>query len=251
MLKKLSLTLIASLTLLSSQTFAISVDEVISGSFESTGGAEAWSKIKGLKLSAEGMQGPMKFPMEIVQLSDGRTYTEISVQGKTLRQQVFDGETVWNTNMMTMKAEKMSAEQIANMKLNANDFPSDLLNYKKKGYTAELVGTEEMDGSEVHKVRLTKEPMTVDGKKVDSVVYYYFDTESFVALAMDMEMKEGQGKGMVMQTKFSDYEEVNGLYFPYSMSQGVKGGQAFFNMQIKSVEIDPAVKDSEFAFPQQ
>ena len=251
MLKKISLTLIASITLLSSQAFAVTVDEVITGSFENTGGVEAWSKLKGIKLSGEGMQGPMKFPLEVAQLSDGRTYTEVSIQGKTLRQQVFDGQTLWNTNMMTMKAEKMSAEQIENFKLNAGDFPSDLLNYKKKGYKAELLGTEEMDGSQVHKVMLTKKPMTIDGKKVDTVVYYYFDAESFVTLAMESEMKEGQGKGMVMQTKFSDYEEVNGIYFPYSLSQGVKGGQPFFTMQFKNIELNPTIKDSEFAFPKQ
>ena len=249
-LKKLSITLLSSLALMAGQAFAINVDEVIDASFENTGGIESWSKLKGLKMSIQGIQGPMKFPMEVVQLDDGRTYTQISVQGKTLKQNVYDGSTLWNTNFMTMKAEKQSAEAIANMKLTANDFPSDLLNYKKKGYQAELMGTEEMDGSEVYKIKLTKEPITVDGKKVDTVVYYYFDTESMVPLVMENEVKQGQGKGMVMLTKFSDYTEVNGFYFPFSMAQSQKGGQQLFSMEVDKIELNPTVEASAFAFPE-
>jgi len=249
MLKKISVTFLSSLILLSSQAFAVEVDEIIHNYFENTGGNAAWAKLKGIKMSLQGSQGPMKFPMEIVQLKDGRTYSQFSIQGKTLKQNVYDGTTVWGTNMMTMKAEKQSAETIANTKLNDNDFPSDLFDYKKKGYKAELLGTEQMDGSDVFKVRLTKEQMMVDGKKVDSVVYYYFDTESFVALVMENEVKQGQGKGMVMQTKFSDYEEIDGLYFPMSMSQSQKGGQQFFSMQIEKIVLNPKIPDTQFSFP--
>jgi len=230
---------------------AITVDEIIDGSFEATGGKEAWSKLKGIKFIAEGSQGPMKFPIEMVQLADGRTYMQFSIQGKQLRQNVFDGETVWSTNMMTMKAEKQSAETIENTKLDANDFPSSLFNYKAKGYTAELVGKEELDGSEVYKVRLTKEPISVDGKKVDSVEYHYFDVDSLVELATETEVHQGPGKGTIMMTKFSDYDEVNGLYFPFSLAQSAKGGQQFFTLQFKTIELNPKVDAAEFSLPKE
>jgi len=250
-MNKFKLTLVAFSLVFSQIASAITVDEIIDGSFEATGGKAAWSKLSGIKITAEGSQGPMKFPIEMVQLADGRTYMQFSIQGKQLRQNVFDGNTVWSTNMMTMKAEQQSAETIANTKLDANDFPSALYNYKAKGYKAELVGKEELDGSEVYKVRLTKEPISVDGKKVESIEYHYFDVDSLVELATETEIQQGPGKGTIMMSKFSDYDEVDGLYFPFSLAQSAKGGKQFFSLQFKKVELNPKVNDAEFALPKE
>jgi hypothetical protein len=62
------------------------------------------------------------------------------------------------------------------------------------------------------------------------------------------EMTQGPAKGTIMEGKMSDYQEVDGLFMPFSMSQGLKDqpGQA---VNIKSIEINPSVDDSEFEFP--
>ncbi len=249
-MKTTKLSLFTLLLIFAQYASAITPDEIIDGAFEATGGKKAWSQLKGIKMVAEGIQGPMKFPIEMVQLKDGRSYMQFSIQGKQLKQNVFDGEIVWSTNMMTMKAEKASAETTANIKLDSNDFPSPFINYKAKGYKVELVGTEEMDGTEVYKVRLTKEPISVDGKMVESISYYYFDTESFVVLAMENEVYEGPGKGSTMVSKLSDYEEVGGLYFPFSISQSVKGGKQLFSIEFKKIELNPKVDDKVFSLPE-
>ncbi|MBL4773371.1 MAG: hypothetical protein JKX98_07145 [Alcanivoracaceae bacterium] len=227
---------------------AIEVDEIISGYYENVGGAEAWGKLKGLKMSGELNQGGMKFPFEIVNLKDGRQYMQFSFQGKELKQGVFDGETMWNTNFMTMKAEKADAEATAIQKLDANDFPDALFNYKEKGYTLELMGTESKDGAETYKLKLTKEPITVDGKQVESISYYYFDTEALVPLVIESEVKQGPGKGKIGESKLSDYQDVDGLYFPFSLTQGIKDGPGV-SMVISTIELNPEVSDSEFDMP--
>jgi len=43
-----------------------------------------------------------------------------------------------------------------------------------------------------------------------------------VPIVIEKEMKSGPGKGMVLQLKYSDYEEVDGMYFAFSINQGVK-----------------------------
>ena len=73
-------------------------------------------------MTAEVNQGGMKIPVEMYQMADGRQMTVISFQGKQIKQGVFDGETLWSTNFMTMKAEKSDAETTANMKLEMNTF---------------------------------------------------------------------------------------------------------------------------------
>ena len=55
----------------------------------------------------------------------------------------------------------------------------------------------------------------VDGKEEADVTFHYFDTENFVPLAVQSEIRVGPNKGQMSETKFSDYQEVDGLYFPF------------------------------------
>ena len=68
-------------------------------------------------------------------------------------------------------------------------------------------------------------------------------------IGQESEIKEGPAKGQVSQIKMSDYTEVAGLYFPYSMVQGIKGGQSQ-PLIIEKIEVNPVVTDADFAFPQ-
>ncbi|WP_370087030.1 outer membrane lipoprotein-sorting protein [Ekhidna sp.] len=226
----------------------VSVDEIINGYFENTGGIENWKAVKGMKMTAKVNQGGMEIPIEIVQMTNGRQYTKISLQGNDFYQGVFDGETMWSTNFQSLKAEKADAETTSNAKLDANDFPDSWLDYKDKGYTAEFIGKETIDGAETFKVKLIKEPKTVDGKQVEDVYYYYFDVDSYVPLAMDSEVKAGPQAGMVGRVTFSDYQEVDGLYFPFSMTQGVKDGPSQ-PITLTEITLNPEVDESVFAFP--
>lgn len=228
---------------------AQTADEIVTNYFENTGGYDAWGKLEGIKMTAKVNQGGMEIPLEIVVLKGGKQYTKFSLQGNDFMQGVFDGEVVWNTNFQTQSAEKADAETTANQKLEANDFPSDLYDYKKKGYTLELMGEETIDGTETFKLKLVKEPITVDGNKQDDVSFYYFDKENFVLLAAEEEIPAGPAKGMTSVVTFSDYDEVNGLYFPFSMSQGMKGGQSQ-PIKFETIEANPTVDATIFTFPE-
>ncbi|MFZ6000044.1 MAG: outer membrane lipoprotein-sorting protein, partial [Bacteroidota bacterium] len=229
---------------------AQTADEIIAKYFENTGGMSKWAALKGITMSAKVNQGGMEIPLEIVQLKDGRTATIITFQGKQIKQQVFDGNTLWSHNFMTMKAEKSDAESTENFKVNlGSDFPLPFFGYKERGYSAELLGKETVDGTETFKIKLTKKPIKVDGKPEESVEFYYFDAESFVPIMAEAEIKSGPAKGMVSQAKMSDYQEVEGLMMPFSMTQGVKG-QPGQPLTITSIVVNPPVDDKAFAFPE-
>ena len=87
----------------------ITVDEIVNNYFENTGGLENWKALEGIKITAKLNQGGMEIPIEIVTLSDGRTYTKFNLQGTDIYQGVFDGETLWSINFQSMKAEKSDA----------------------------------------------------------------------------------------------------------------------------------------------
>jgi hypothetical protein len=227
---------------------AQTADEILNTYFENTGGVDAWRALEGMRMKAKVNQGGMEIPLEVVRMKDGRQMTSITFQGLELKQGVFDGEVLWGTNMMTQKAEKSDAEATEMMKKEMNDFPDPFLDYQDKGYTVELMGKEDFNGTETFKIKLVKEPVTVDGEEVQDVSYYFFETENLVPIAIHSEIKQGQAKGMMSETTFSDYQEVEGLYMPFTMSQGIKG-QGGQPVTMDSIELNPEVSDSDFAFP--
>ena len=115
--------------------FAQTKEEIIANYIDNTGGAEAWNKLQGIKMTAKVSQGGMDIPIEMVQLKDGRQMTIVTFQGKEIKQGVYDGKRLWSHNFMTMEAEESDAEATANFKLESNDFANTFLNYEKKGYT--------------------------------------------------------------------------------------------------------------------
>jgi outer membrane lipoprotein-sorting protein len=245
---KRTLTLIFGLFLaagLSAQT----VDEIIAKYFENTGGIDKWKSVQGVKMAAKVNQGGMEIPLTMIQLKDGRQATVISFQGKEIKQGVYDGSTLWSHNFMNMKAEKSDAEATENFKKDIGEFPDPFLTYKERGLKAELLGKETVDGTETFKIKLTKKPIKVDGKEVENIVFYYFDTENFVPLMFESEMKSGPAKGQIVLNKMSDYQEVNGLMFPFSMSQSVKGQAGGSPVTISKVELNPTIDSSMFTFP--
>ncbi len=247
-MKKLVVFVIAIVTSISVQ--GQTLDEILSNYFENIGGKEKLASVKGIKMTGEVNQGGLKIALEIYNFSDGKQMTLVNLQGRTFKSGVFDGETLWSTNFMTMKAEKSDAETTDNFKLSIGDFPDAFLDYKKKGYKAELLGKETIDGTETFKVKLTKKPLTVDGKQVENVEFHFFDTENFVPIAIHSEIKSGQAKGMMSVVTMSDYDEVDGIYFPFSMTQGVKG-QPGQPITISKIELNPTVDAKEFAFPEE
>ena len=248
-MKKLNKILLTLLLFFTFNSFSQSVDEIIDNYFENTGGIDQWRKLKGVKMLAKLSQQGMEIPIEIIQMQGGKQMQIINFQGQSIKAQVFDGEVSWGINMMSQKPEKSDQETTDNLKLDNNDFPDSFMDYKSKGYIAELIGKETVDGTETFKVKLTKEPKTIDGKKEDDITFYFFDTENYVPIAIQTEIKEGPGKGMIMEITMSDYQEVEGLYFPFSQTQGIKD-QPSIPLIIDSIELNPTIDENEFKFPE-
>ncbi|MBZ0326263.1 MAG: outer membrane lipoprotein-sorting protein [Altibacter sp.] len=229
---------------------AQTAEEIIATYLENIGGEENLKKVISAKFVGSVDLGSMVLPVEMIQTTEGYRMTKADVQGQTFYQEVYDGETLWGTNQMTMAAEKSDAEATENFKKNINDFPDPFLDYKAKGYTVELIGNETVEGTDTYKIKLVKEPIMVDGQQTDDISFYYFDTENFVPIVYEEELKSGQGKGMIIQMKYSDYQEVDGIYFPFSMNQGIKdqpGGQL---ITLTDITLNGELDKAMFAYPE-
>ena len=248
-MKKLNYLLLTAFVFMISISFsAQTADEIIENYIEKIGGGENWQNVKAIKMNAIINQMGMEIPIEMVQ-SANKSYTKIFIQGQEIKQGVFDGETLWSTNFMTMKAEKSSQEDIDKLKNELGEFPNPFLNYKEKGFSLEFMGTEIVDGSDTFKIKLIKKPMLIDEIEVPNVSVYYFDSKEFFPIMVQEEVMSGPAKGVIMEAKMSNYQEVEGLYLPFSMTQGVKD-QPGQPIKFNSIKLNPVIDDSEFKFPE-
>ncbi|WP_271766446.1 LolA-like protein [Aquimarina algiphila] len=236
--------LVAFVLAISSSFYAQTADEIINNYFENTGGKENWEKLKGIEMIGVMKMQNMEIPFEQVATKDGKQVVTIELQGNRMVWSAFDGETSWQRNQMTMEAEKSDNEATENIKKQVKDFPDPLLNYKEKGYTVELIGKETIDGTETFKVKLTKDPILINGESKPNISHYYFDTENFVPIIIESEINEGPMKGQTVKSSVSDYQEVNGVYFPFTISN------QFQTMGFKEIKLNPEVDTAVFAFPE-
>lgn len=230
-------------------SFAQTADDVIKKYFEVTGGKDKWAALKDVKMS-----GKVKIPSQGLELSvvmlqkaPNKQKMTMNFQGKEIVQPAFDGNEGWQTNFMTMKPEKMEAEDSEIMKQDT-DFPDSFFEYKAKGYSVALEGEETIEGVACHKIKLTKKPIKIDGKEEENFSYYFFDKENGVPVMTRSVGKKGQMKGMTTESFMSDYQEVNGVYFPFTINQKVNG-QLAVTIAIEKIEMNVNINDKEFAFP--
>lgn len=217
----------------------ITVDEIVDTYFENIGGKEAWREIKSMKVTGDGIQMGMKFPVTVISKEPNLQRFDVEIQGMTLTD-AYDGEVAWGINPFTGQTEPEKKSDDESAEAAKESFQDDLLDYKEKGSTLALEGTEEYEGSEVYKLVLTR----ADGEER----IYFFDTEILIPLAVRSTMKAGQMKGQVIDFVSGDYQEVEGVMVPHSMKQ-VVGGQTMLEMITNTVEINVPISDQEFAFP--
>ena len=137
-MKKLNYLLLTTLLLFFSFSInAQTADEIIENYIENTGGADNWAKVRSVKMNITVSQMGMEIPIEQY-LSSEKTYSKISIQGQEIKQGVFDGETLWSTNFMSMKAENSDQEDVQNVKDELAEFPDPFLNYRTSGLETNL-----------------------------------------------------------------------------------------------------------------
>ena len=227
---------------------ALTVDEILDKYYEASGGRSRWDSLQSVRMNGTVTVQGMEIPVTIVQTKTGQQKVSINFQGQETTQMAFDGLEGWSTDFMTQRPEKMTAETIANTKQQVADFPDAFLHYKDRGHTATLEDKESIEGREAFKVKLTKNQVKVNGQPQENVVYYFFDPESFLPVAMRNTSLSGQTKGASVETLLDDYREVKGLLFPFTSTISYNGmpGET---IRLENIETDVAVEPGIFAFP--
>lgn len=216
------------------------VDEVIAKYIEAIGGRSKIDAIKSMRATGKSvMGGGMETPMVIEQKRPASMRVEFTFQGMT-GIQAFDGETGWFVMPFAGKTEpeKMPDEMV---KLIADqaDMDGPLVDYQKKGHKVELIGKEDLEGSEAYKLKITK--------KNGDVENHFLDAEHFLPLQVSGQ-REIQGTPVDYKISFGDYKNVGGMMFAHSITQqaGPMGGNT---MIMEKIEVNIDIPDDHFKMP--
>jgi hypothetical protein len=243
-MKKISTLIVALLVV--AQGFAQTAEEIIAGYVKAMGGEEAIRKNTTWKMTAKVDAGGMELPVYILR-APNKTKIYFSFQGMNIVQQAYDGTTAWKTNQMTMKAEKSTTEETENLAQSLLEEPDVMVTYKALGYKVERVEDETIDGAACYSIKMTKKPRMSEGKPVDNITTYFIDKSSN-ALVMTREVsQEASMKGVVLETLFSDYQEVGGTFVAFSMTIRTAGapGQT---IKIEKAEPNVVIDEKEFSY---
>lgn len=223
--------------------FAYTAEELAAKNVAARGGAERIAAIHSLRLSGKLLVNGDTLQLGLVTLIErpGEIRQEAELQGLTLVQ-AYDGTQGWKINPFQGRKdpEKMSADDAKDLGEDAADFTGALVDYKAKGYTLDYLGTEDVDGTEAYKLRVTRPN--------SDVTYVYLDPDYFLEIrTLDRRIEHGVPKETV--TDYGDYEKVAGVYFPFEQVSGPKGSTDRQKVEYDKAEANATLDQSLFRLP--
>jgi photosystem II stability/assembly factor-like uncharacterized protein len=234
----LAVVLFATTTSVAAQT----ADEIISRYIRQSGGMERIQAVRTLRRSGKFVGGggfEARFQEE--NKRPNRVRQEFYLQGMT-GVNAWDGSSGWKIEPWQGKkdVEPLSEEETKTIIADA-DFDGPLVNYKEKGNKVEYLGTEPIEGTDAHKLRVTL-------ASTGEVRVYYMDTDYNVPIRMDTK-RMVRGAEREYETSFGDYKAVNGWYLPHFVETGTKGSPFKAQYIYESIEANAAMPNERFAKP--
>lgn len=222
---------------------AQTADEIINSYLDAIGGVEHWKNFNSMRVTGNAIQMGVNYPFTVISMRPNLQKVVADVMGKQFIE-AYDGESAWGLNPFTGATEPQKKTEEESKESAMQHFESDFINYKDKGYTVTLEGTEEIEGAKCYNLKLVKE----EGREE----YHFIDAENYVPIMTRSFIPTGEMKGQAVETYFSDYQEVEGtgVVVAFTMEQRFNG-QVVMQMVTEKVEFNPEDLTKEsFAFPE-
>ena len=205
------------------------------------GGSKALGRIQtliieGAFLSEDGKAGTYTLDTKL----PNRYYSELQLGEKNLIE-AYNGKEGWKVSPFFGRKdpERMSADD-AKALIEDAEIDGPLIDWKAKGSTVEYLGTEDVDGTLAHKLKVAR--------KNGDVSFVYLDPDHFLEIRV-VTQRLRHGAQEEVETDLGDYENAAGVFVPTSIESGRKGAPDKQRIIIDKVEANMPVDDAVFHFP--
>ena len=204
----------------------ITADQVINKYISAIGGAKNLKKIKDATIQAGATMQGTPISLDLYFKAPDKMLMQVGSGAMVFVKQIYNSGKGIASSPMNGQSKDIEGDELAGMKEAAMIFPE--MYYTSLGYTTELLGIEEQkDQKQNYKVQVNKGG---DRKDVE-----YYDVQS--GLKTRAENKE-------QVTEYSDYKAVDGVMFPYAMTQNM--GPQTINFVVSAVKLNTKLKDEFF-----
>ncbi len=218
------------------------VDSLVAKNIEAKGGADALRALQSLRLKGKMLvdQGQVECAYLQTKKRPGEVRTEATLQGMTMVQ-AYDGAQGWKISPFGGRKdpEKMSADDTKSLMEDA-EIDGPLVDWKAKGSTVDYLGTEDVEGTLAHKLKVVR--------KNGDVNYVYLDPDHFLEIRILTQRVE-QGAQVETETDLGDYEKIAGVFIPFSIETGRKGSTDKQKIVLEKADANVPVDDAVFHFP--
>jgi len=237
---KFFLPAIAAITIFSFSARAQTVDEVIAKNVQAHGGMDKLKTVRSLRTMAKFSQGSFRAEVRQENKRPEKVREEFVIQGMA-QIQAYDGKTGWQISPFGGRKDPdlLSQDDMKGLVVDA-DLDGPLVNYKEKGHKAELVGHDSVEGTDCFKIKLSM--------KNGDVRYYYLDADSFLELKLEIQTTI-RGALQESELYYGDYEQVNGIYYPFAIEQAQKGSASRSQITVQKIEQNVDIEDALFVMP--
>jgi hypothetical protein len=218
------------------------VDQLVAKNVEAKGGASALQNLQTLRLSGKMLvqQGQIQLAYLQIKKRPDEVRSEASLQGMT-QIEAYDGKEGWKVSPFFGRKdpERMSADDVKAL-VEDSEMDGPLVDWRTKGNTVEYLGTEDVDGTPAHKLKVTR--------KNGDVSLVYLDPDHFLEIRV-LTQRTRHGAYEEVETDLGDYEKAGGVFVPTSIEFGRKGAPDKQRIIIDKVDANVPVDDTIFHFP--
>jgi hypothetical protein len=218
-------------------------DELVSKNIEAKGGATALHDLQSLRLTGKLLVqqgGQIELAYLQIKKRPDEVRTEASLQGMT-QIQAYDGKEGWKVSPFFGRKdpERMSADDVKAL-VEDTEIDGALVDWKAKGSAVEYLGTEDVEGTPAHKLKVVR--------KNGDVSFVYLDPDHFLEIRV-LTQRMRHGAHEEVETDLGDYEKAGGVFVPTSIDTGRKGAPDKQRIIIDKVEANVPVDDAKFNLP--
>src|SRR5467141_2826324 len=224
----------------------LTVDEIVARYVEARGGADKLAALQTLKVTGRVFFGggdDFSVTAQSAQLlgRPNQIRREITLQGLTAID-AYDGKESWSVDPFQGRKDpfRTTADEARGLAQDA-DFEGALVRWREKGHQIRYLGTEDVDGTPAHKLRVALK----DG----DVQYVFLDPDAFLEIRIVKERRV-RGSEQVTEADLGAYGQVAGVWLPTSIHQGRKGAPRTAHFTVEKAEANVAVEDALFDYPQ-
>src|SRR5881398_2691119 len=222
----------------------LTVDELVAKNVAAKGGADAIRALQSVRFTGKMLVNEGQIQLAYVESKKrpAEVRAELTLQGMTAIQ-AYDGEQGWKVSPFQGRKdpEKMSADDTKSL-LEEAEIDGPLVDWKAKGSTIEYLGTEEVDGTLAHKLKVVR--------KNGDVSFVYLDPDHFLEFRI-LTQRTRHGAYEEVETDLGDYEKTAGVFIPTSSESGRKGDPDKRKIIIDKVEANVPVDDMILHLPGQ